>query len=980
MKEMASKLLGRAAGFVAILIALFFQGDLGAQGQVRHYIVQLREQPVAVHLARRRAALPQAVQLDDRDADSHRARLRAQQAALKRRIESRPQGRVRAQMETVFNGMVVTLREEDVASVQSLPEVEEVFPSLSYHKMLDAALPLADVPQAWANPRIGGEPNAGAGIRIALIDTGIDVNHPMFQDASLTPPSGFPRFTASTPDCINFDQQYTNTKVIVARNYVSLLDSPDPHCDAEDRDGHGTFVGGIAAGRRVTAPLASLAGVAPKAFLGSYKVFGTPGTNDDASGAAILTALDDAVRDGMHVINLSLGAPTNNPPTRDPLALALAAAVESGVTVVVAAGNEGPGTGTIASPGISPAAITVGATTSSRFFANPLTLTASPPPPPELATIGALLGNGPRLTVTAGPAEMVDVQRLDSTGAACAALPTGTLLGRMALIRRGECNFSTKVRNAFAAGAIAAILYNNQPGQPPILIDVENATQIPSAMIGNAEGVALKQFLAASGGFVQVSLGAERRAIPTRSNEITDFSSRGPSTDFGIKPDLSAPGTSLYSAFQRNDPAGGQFDSSGFGFASGTSFAAPLVAGAAALVKQVFPQFTPAQVKSALVSTAAKVVSDPLGGRPPRILTHGNGVLAAAAALLTPATVSPVSISFGARQPGTLLNSTNNLTVTNVGTMTDTFRVSVTGLQGTARVTVTVSPADFVLGGGDTLTLAVTATSSEPLSETIEGYLFIQSQTTQRTITVPYWGTFLLPQVSPGGTVNAASIAVGPSTVVAGSLVSIFGTHLANETGGAVTLPLPKSLGGVRVLMDDIVLPLLTVSPLQINAQVPAELAGRSFANLTVRLNGVTSSSATVLLSAAAPGIFTVDRSGRGQGVVVHASDFSLVTAQRPARAGEFLAVYATGLGATTPSVSSGSPASSSTLAVTRIAPAATIAGIAAPVRFSGLAPGFVGLYQVNLEVPAGVPGGQQTLILASSGINSNPVTIAIGP
>jgi uncharacterized protein (TIGR03437 family) len=114
--------------------------------------------------------------------------------------------------------------------------------------------------------------------------------------------------------------------------------------------------------------------------------------------------------------------------------------------------------------------------------------------------------------------------------------------------------------------------------------------------------------------------------------------------------------------------------------------------------------------------------------------------------------------------------------------------------------------------------------------------------------------------------------------------------------------------------------------------------------------------------------------------VVVHASDFSLVTAQRPARAGEFLAVYATGLGATTPSVSSGSPASSTTLAVTQIAPTATIGGIAAPVRFAGMAPGFVGLYQVNLEVPAGVPGGQQTLILTSNGVNSNPVTIAIGP
>jgi len=244
---MRARLFCRAAGIVGIVAALFFQGDLGAQGQVRHYIVKLREQPVAVYLARRRAVLPQTVTLADPEADFHRSRLRAGHALLKRRIESLPRGQVRAQMETVFNGVVVTLREEDVAAVQSLPEVEEVFSSILYQKALDAALPLTDVPAAWTNSIIGGESNAGAGIRIAVIDTGIDINHPMFQDVSLTPPSGFPRFTAPTLECPNSDQRYTNTKVIVARNYVSLLDTPDPHCDAEDRDGHGTFVAGTAA-------------------------------------------------------------------------------------------------------------------------------------------------------------------------------------------------------------------------------------------------------------------------------------------------------------------------------------------------------------------------------------------------------------------------------------------------------------------------------------------------------------------------------------------------------------------------------------------------------------------------------------------------------------------------------------------------------------------------------------------------------------
>src|SRR5581483_665850 len=114
-------------------------------------------------------------------------------------------------------------------------------------------------------------------IKIAIIDTGIDINHPMFQDGSLTFPAGYPKFTSPTPLCNASDQRFTNTKVIVARNYVPLLSNPDQNCDAEDRDGHGTFTAAIAGGRRATAPLASIAGAAPKAYLGSYKVFGTPG-------------------------------------------------------------------------------------------------------------------------------------------------------------------------------------------------------------------------------------------------------------------------------------------------------------------------------------------------------------------------------------------------------------------------------------------------------------------------------------------------------------------------------------------------------------------------------------------------------------------------------------------------------------------------------------------------------------------------------
>ncbi len=974
---MPSKFRYRAAALGTLLCALGFRGEVAAQGLLRHYLVQLRQQSVADYLKNAQPARLLKADLASPQAIFYRARLRAAQGALKQRIEALPGSQVRAQMEIVFNGLAVTLREEDVAAVASLPEVQEVFPSIQYRKALDAALPLGAVPAAWADARIGGEDNAGRGIRIGVIDTGIDVNHPMFQDVSLTPPAGFPRATASTPDCVNDDLKYTNSKVIVARNYVRLLDTFDANCDAEDRDGHGSFVAGIAAGRRAVGPLASVAGAAPKAFLGAYKVFGTPEQNDTATDAAIIKAIDDAVLDGMDVINLSVGITTDNPPVRDPTSVAIASAVSRGVIVVVAAGNEGPGTGTVSSPGISPDAITVGATTNSRFFANPLVIT-SPTPPAALAIIGALPGNGPAITATLGPAALLDVQTLDGTGSACAPFAPDTIRGRLAFIRRGECNFTIKIGNAFSAGAIAAIIYNNQPGQPPVQMEA-TGTQIPAAMIGNLEGLALKQFLGSAGRPVEATLGAQQQAIPTTPNRIASFSAEGPSTDFGIKPDLAAPGTAIYSAFQQNSSAGAQFDASGFGTSSGTSFAAPLVAGVAALLQQAYPQFSPAQIKSLLVSTAAKGATTSTGG-PLSVLAQGNGLLDAAAAIRSPATIVPVSLSFGAQQPGTVLNSARNLTLTNIAASADSFQVSFTATKGGGRHTLAVTPANFNLAGGGAQILAVTATSAQPLSETIEGYLTIRSQNTGRAITVPYWGTFLRPAVDPGGIVNAASFTFGSLSVAPGSLISIFGTQLANESAWALSLPLPISLGGVRVQMDGNDAPLLFVSPRQINAQVPLEVSGRSLATVTILLNGVTSSSAAVLLAPTAPGIFTVSQGGQGRGVVLHAADFSPVTVERPARAGEVLAVFATGLGATNPSVESGSPPSSSTPPVVRIQPLATLGGISAVVRSAVLAPTFVGLYRIDLEVPAGLAAGPQPLVITSNSAVSNSVTVEIAP
>ncbi|MBI3934029.1 MAG: S8 family serine peptidase [Acidobacteria bacterium] len=978
--------LRRLAGTVAslsfslVLLAGLFSGPrLSAQVGTQAYVVRLRDDAVIAHLRRQPAYLTRRMNLQDAEAALYRSQILAQHQRIRRRIETLSSAEVREHLDTVFNGFAVRLRPEDVAAVENLPEVAEVIPSVLYHKVLDAAGPLVQLPAAWSDPSIGGEPNAGAGIKIGVIDTGIDIAHPTFQDATLTPPAGYPRFTLPTTECPRSDQLFTNSKVIVARNYVSLLSNLDFNCDAMDRDGHGTFVSGVAAGRRVQAPLASIAGVAPKAFLGSYKVFGTPGINDNATLEAIMKAIDDATKDGMDIINVSLGAEISLPPSVDPLAQAVAAAVNAGVTVVVAAGNTGPATGTITSPGTSPAAITVGSTTNSRILAHPLLVSGAVPVPPELQLVAAVISNGPAITADVGPAQLTDIVTVDASSSACAALPAASFTGRIALIRRGGCSFATKISNARLAGAIAVIIYNNQFQQPPISMEVGTANQIPSVMIGNTEGSALASYLAAAGASTTGKLGAQQQAVPTAPHRLASFSAAGPSTDLGIKPDLVAPGANIYSSEQRNFPAGAQYHVTGFGSASGTSFSSPFVAGAAALVKQASPGFTPAEVKSALAQTGTNVIT-PFSGGVSGLLAFGNGLMDVAAALNTPATVSPISISLGTNPPGSSLSRTTSLSIQNVSGITDTFALSQTAGINSAPVSLNFTPANITIAAGATSTVSIQITSSQPITGTVEGFVALQSQNTGRALTIPYWGNFLLPTISTNGVVNAASFVSGPPRVAAGSLVSIFGNQMTDgATASAASIPLPTSLAGIRVLIGGEEAPLLFVSPSQINAQVPQEVAGRAFTTVQVLLNGVTSAAALLTLGPTGPGIFAVNQAGTGRGAVLHSVSHREVTSSDPAKPGEILEVYANGLGATTPAVATGQAASSNPLSTVTILPLATLGNIPATVHFAGLAPSFVALYQVNIEVPANASVGDVPLFLISNGVPSNPVTVSIG-
>jgi uncharacterized protein (TIGR03437 family) len=232
------------------------------------------------------------------------------------------------------------------------------------------------------------------------------------------------------------------------------------------------------------------------------------------------------------------------------------------------------------------------------------------------------------------------------------------------------------------------------------------------------------------------------------------------------------------------------------------------------------------------------------------------------------------------------------------------------------------------------------------------------------------------PAVNPGGVVDGAAY---KPTIVAGSIFSAYGTNLAPRQEGAASVPLPTTLGGARFLVDGIPAPLFFTSQLQINAQVPWEIAGR-----TQAAAGVEGGCPVVAtLAARAPAIFTYDGTGSGQGAILIAGT-SLFAGPpgptfRPAAPGEFLTIYATGLGAVSNQPASGAAAPGDPLARTSVLPTVTIGGITAGVSFSGLAPGFVGLYQINVQIPFGAPRGNTIpVVLTIGGAVSNTVTIAV--
>jgi len=237
-----------------------------------------------------------------------------------------------------------------------------------------------------------------------------------------------------------------------------------------------------------------------------------------------------------------------------------------------------------------------------------------------------------------------------------------------------------------------------------------------------------------------------------------------------------------------------------------------------------------------------------------------------------------------------------------------------------------------------------------------------------------------VPAIYAGGVVNGASFAKGAS-LPPGGIISLFGKNLAQGSTSASQLPLTTNLGGTSASVGGEDMPLFYSNSGQINAQLPVDLPTNSQLQIIVRTTGGAASQIatvpeTINVGSLAPGIFTVNSSGSGDGVILHA-DNSLISAANPAHGGDEVVIYCTGLGPTNPPFLSGTPATANNAANTVTA---AIGGQNAAVAYAGLTVGFVGLYQVNVIIPAGLSGSQPVQVTVQGNASPAGVTVAVMP
>jgi len=655
-------------------------------------LVQLARAPLAIN-PRTAPAKGKKIGFANQTVKAERDQIRADQAAFKDWLRTNaPKAKVTKGFDVAVNAVGVQLNGTDLSTLRSAPgvtyvELEGVFTPQAHE---DPDLSLVDVNEAWT--AVGGSANAGKGVKVAIIDSGIDITHPCFDDAGYAPVRQLG------------DTKYTNNKVIVSRVYGNKVAKNG--FDGRDLNGHGTHVAGtVACNAHTPANVEGTAipyapsGVAPAATLGSYNVF--PGTAGSARSEDILEAMQDAYVDGFDVANMSLGGARNDGGGAFLLDNAIGNLDKANMVVAVAAGNEGPGYWTVHYPGAAPRALTAGASTVGHALVNTVTV-AGTAYDVVVGEFGALTSD-----VTAPLAVVKDASSGHPLGLslACNGSPLPDLTGKIAVIGRNVCTFQEKIDNVTAAGAAAAIVVNREDG---LLTMAGDKTGVVSVMVTKSDGA---QIIEHDGENATINATMVYKSIPEATNRMASFSSQGPTHgDMLIKPDVVAPGADVLSA----QPAWACGTPPCWAILGGTSMATPHLAGIAAVVRGAHPGWTAAEVRSAVVNTAKQgVLRDSATDKVTNdALKVGAGLADTDAAVASAVALDPVSLSFGAISSGSGRSVSKSMVVTNTSGATVAVSVAVAN-NPASGVTYSVSGGSATLAAGASTTVTVTASSTK---------------------------------------------------------------------------------------------------------------------------------------------------------------------------------------------------------------------------------------------------------------------------
>ncbi|MFC0561072.1 S8 family serine peptidase [Halalkalibacter alkalisediminis] len=488
-----------------------------------------------------------------------------------------PNSKIRKTFKRTLNGFSIELLESEVDMLQSFNEIERVDKVVEYKANLDGSVPFIGGNEMRGMLDPSGERLSGKGIKVAVIDTGIDYNHP---DLKANYKGGY--------DVVDYDRDPMET--IASQGPPTL---------------HGTHVAGIIGAN------GQLKGVAPEVDLYAYRALGPGG---QGTTEQVIEAIEKAIDDEVDVLNLSLGNTVNGPDW--PTSIALDKAVEEGIVAVTSNGNSGPNMWTVGSPGTSTKAISVGA--SAPPLKTPYVTIAGLEKEVTLYPIGGTLPWTLKRDfeiVEAGYGLEDEWEDVEAEN-------------KIVLIKRGMIPFAEKAKAAQKAGAKAVLIYNNLPGA--FVGAVEQGIKLPVVSISKEDGDWILEQLEN-----EKDKQYARTIYRNEEDFIAPFSSRGPVTQtWEVKPDLVAPGVSIDSTVPK-----------GYLGLNGTSMSAPHVAGAAALIKQAHPDWTPVQIKAAMMNTAKQLVK--ADGEPYYPYEQGAGRLQVDKAVQAKTLAYPGALTFG---------------------------------------------------------------------------------------------------------------------------------------------------------------------------------------------------------------------------------------------------------------------------------------------------------------------------------------------